>query len=307
MQYPATAIRIGVASDLSVRTVNTAFVTFYNVTTALQIEIAGNGPGVDIGYCFWVWFEFCCFGGNVGEPIDSDKRAGIMIDGGPGGISPGLITVKDCSFNGGNIRYHCRSNYTHLQLENLVFEGDFVNPMSIPIHIDGVTAYHRSTIRNIEVADAPGTECGIKIEPATAPAEAVSIDGVSLGVIGPATVLTRYIANYQSVTKSPEGERQVGFWQGRVAGQHDSARRGFSPSVARFANLAPQDVTTWAAKIGSATVTTGKTAPDGTTNAAELSHASAAANKQIYRVNIGTPSVGEWIIAGGWVRGGKYH
>ncbi|MEP7337068.1 MAG: glycosyl hydrolase family 28-related protein [Acidobacteriota bacterium] len=82
----------------------------------------------------------------------------------------------------------------------------------------------------------------------------------------------------------------------------DSKRTGFAPSVVRFTNLAPQDVTTWASLSGAANVTTGVSAPDGTTDAAKLSIVSPTTGyKRLYGTTRSV-SVDDRIIAGVWVK-----
>jgi hypothetical protein len=104
-------------------------------------------------------------------------------------------------------------------------------------------------------------------------------------------------------THSANGQRQVGFWSrlGKVAGSHDAARRNFGPVAAQYTNLADQDTANWGSKTGTATVTTGKAAPDGTTGAAELSSASGDRFRAVASSSQ-TCVVGDWIVAGVWVR-----
>lgn len=83
----------------------------------------------------------------------------------------------------------------------------------------------------------------------------------------------------------------------------DSKRTGFAPTAVRFANLAAQDVTTWGALSGNATVTTGVTAPDGTTGAATLSITSPPEGYRRVYNSARTITEGDWIVAGVWVKG----
>lgn len=79
-------------------------------------------------------------------------------------------------------------------------------------------------------------------------------------------------------------------------------RTGFAPSLVRYANLAPQDVTEWSAAAGTATITTGISAPDSTTDAASLSTVAPPTNyRRIYDTER-TIAVGDWLIAGVWVK-----
>lgn len=102
-------------------------------------------------------------------------------------------------------------------------------------------------------------------------------------------------------TGSSHRNGQIGFQGGRLLGRHDSARRMFGPTSVLYANLAPQDTSTWSAKVGSATVTTGKLAPNGTTQAAELSSTTGLQERQVYRANTSLV-VGDYVMAGVWAR-----
>lgn len=82
----------------------------------------------------------------------------------------------------------------------------------------------------------------------------------------------------------------------------DSKRTGFAPAVTRYENLAPQDVTTWSALTGQATVTTGTTAPDGTTGAATLSITSPPDGYRRLYSTTRTISAGDYIVAGVWIK-----
>jgi hypothetical protein len=86
-----------------------------------------------------------------------------------------------------------------------------------------------------------------------------------------------------------------GAWSGRGA--------VMGPSIIPYASLATnQDATTWGAATGSATVTTGVTAPDGSTTAGKLTTASGTQSRRVMSVASSSLAVGDWIIAGVWMR-----
>lgn len=95
------------------------------------------------------------------------------------------------------------------------------------------------------------------------------------------------------------------FNQGQAAFRPESltpARIGFSPVSVRFANLAPQDAATWGSAAGTATVSTGISAPDSTTDAATLAcPIDDRAYRRIYATER-TVSVGDWLICGVYVK-----
>lgn len=82
----------------------------------------------------------------------------------------------------------------------------------------------------------------------------------------------------------------------------DSYRAGFTPTAVRFPNLAPQDATTWATLPGLAAVAPGVGAPDGTNGAAKLSTSFPTEAGKCIHSSTRTITVGDWIIAGIWVK-----
>lgn len=85
-------------------------------------------------------------------------------------------------------------------------------------------------------------------------------------------------------------------------GQRDAREIGFAPAAIRFPNLAPQDTGSWGSLSGSATVTMGQAAPDGTSGAARLSTTtSQTAYRRIVASNRNF-SVGDWLVFGVWVK-----
>jgi hypothetical protein len=117
------------------------------------------------------------------------------------------------------------------------------SPAGPLIHIIG--AYNGSAlIENIGAGDI-STEADVKVDGGEQVAGAVVCINVAT-VKGPATILNiPATARWQNIPWTLTSQRQVGFWQGRVSAQHDSARRSFSPVAARFRNLVNPDPSTW--------------------------------------------------------------
>jgi hypothetical protein len=304
IRYPAVGIRMGINPDQTNRGLNTAGIYMDNIHVSLN-QIAGNGPAIDLGYTFWWTLKNSVIGANAAEAINTDKRACILSKGAPGGSGGGLYVIDNCVFNQGNFRYYCGTQSWGFVVRDLTVEGNGVDPVPTSIHILEAQGYGTALIDMVEVADqGPGTGATVKVEQASGGADmspdCVWAHRVNLGVEGPATVLTSTNTVY---TKTLAGSRQVGTLSGRITGQHDAARRVFAPGAVKAANLAPQDVTTWAAKSGegTVTVTTGKRAPDGSMNAAELSTGSGNSSKEIYRA-AATFAAGDWLIGGVWLR-----
>ena len=159
------------------------------------------------------------------------------------------------------------------------------------------------------LADYNDSVPAVQVDGGGAP-DAVSViqaAGQYQNVKGPALVLGQYGANEAGASISPYRQNQAGFWSGnnaqitsRVIGQVDAARRTFGPTAVRFTNLAITNPATWSGGYGSPTVTSGITAPDGTTGAGRVS-AAGGAGTAFYRATR-TWAAGDYVICGVWAR-----
>jgi hypothetical protein len=266
----------------------------------------------------------------------SDNRACIMAR------TPSVIQISNCVFKNGNFKYYGgiydptnrgpNKWDTHpfaLDVRNCFFEGSFIvtgagGVSSIGPLVHLIAASQGSAfIENVGTGDLDAkTIGGVKIEGS----EKVAGDVVCINVatvVGPATILgTPLTDRWQNITSTLARQRQVGFWQGRISAQHDSARRAFSPVAARFKNLVKQDPSTWTvdSSHGGPSIQTGVIAPDGTFGAFRLSPTLSNGTTELpipeqivvllYYVNdtqsTNTPKItinkGDVIAAGVWVR-----
>jgi hypothetical protein len=181
--------------------------------------------------------------------VYSDNRAGILAK------TPSLISVSDCFFKCGNFKYYDRGHAFGFDIRDCIFEGNWItNPLDpdgphIPspagplVHIIGANN-GSAFIENIGAGDI-STEADVKVDGSEQVAGAVVCINVAT-VKGPATILNiPATARWQNIPWTLARQRQVGFWQGRVSAQHDSARRSFSPVAARFKNMINPDPSTW--------------------------------------------------------------
>lgn len=303
--YVSVGLRAGVGSDGD-RSVNTSMVQCLNLNFA-SYNVGGfkSSPGnmVDIGYLFWGWFEKCAFLSYAPASRDSDERAAVLIKPDPAAEGSGLLYFRDIISAAGGVKFYNGSTSWHLDVENWLHESDFASGEPSTVNLVDVNGFGFAKLVDVARADF---DSGIS-DPYTikisknARANAILVAGGDGTVSGPHTFLHGYNARTDLAL-----QRAVGFSNGtgavgaRLVAQHDAAVRQFGPVATRFPNLAAQDVSTWSGKIGSATVTTGQTAPDGTTNAAKLS-AGSLDYRQIYRVSR-TLAVGDWVIGGVWVK-----
>jgi hypothetical protein len=287
-----------------------AGLTFENVMAAPRSSPT-TGPAVDVtGGSFWIWFRDCVFDGNYLAPSISDNRHAAMLFDGTGNLGQGLIYIEDTNLNGGGIKYIPGSSMGSMSVRNVVEEGDYKHSIPPAVWITPNTNGGSFTIEQVQTAD-----------PGESPPAAVRVDGGNPGdvvvssiaasngapnIIGPATVLSQstVVLNNQTVSVLRQGE--VGFANGHVLGQVDTARRNFPPSSVRFQNIAPQIAVTWKATqyCGKTSFsTTGIVAPDGTANAARAaSTCSSPINGIVFYQGNRTVKPGDYLIAGVWIR-----
>jgi len=102
---------------------------------------------------------------------------------------------------------------------------------------------------------------------------------------------------------SPQAQGQKGSIFAKTLDQVDTARRQFV-GLARFQNLATQLPSAWVA-TDTGSVTTGQTAPDGTTNAGLVAHGSSTSQfvgMECGPAGDGTYNAGDYLYFGVWVR-----
>jgi hypothetical protein len=248
------------------------------------------GPCVHSEKGLKVRFENCVFSTTHQEQLSednpdlvdryrgySDNRACILAR------TPSIISIFDCVFKNGNFKYYGGTYVANnrwnahtfaFDIRDCIFEGSFlsgggVSPMGALVHL--IQAYDGAAlIENVGAGDVSAV-ADVKIEGSEQVAGAVVCINVAL-VIGPATILNiPSTQRWQNIPWTLARERQVGFWQGRVSAQHDSARRAFSPVAARFKNLVNQDASTWPTNVNDPEMMTSLPAPDGTLGAIRLS------------------------------------
>lgn len=100
---------------------------------------------------------------------------------------------------------------------------------------------------------------------------------------------------------SPQAQNQKGSVFAKTLDQGDWARRMFGLTLARYTNLADQNPGNWTTH-GSGAVTSGKTAPDGTTNAAEVTGSDPLSDIAIAGPGTLTFHAGDYLYFGVWMK-----
>ena len=267
-----------------------ATVRFFNVHGGAT-NTAGSGPGWDItGQSFWIWMEHCGFqGSDEVNPPTGDLAPAVLLDGRTN-AGVGLITILNSNTANGAIKFYSGGNGGSVTVKTLTSEG-LRSPASVWFASNRSIAI-QGLVENITTADAASGTVDVENDNTLRPPADVLVIRVS-SVKGMAEIY-----GVDSATDNPLNQQQEGVINGRLLGQNDSARRGFGPVSVRFTNLA-------AVPIGGKGVTTGVTAPDGTsrndaTGAITFAPAGSA-GLTMYSVTQ-TPHVGDWFVASSWIR-----
>jgi hypothetical protein len=284
---------------------------------------AGCGPGVDIGSnSFFLKFYDCTFNGNANASggVLADPYQAFVINPGAG-TGSGLIWLQNSNVNVGAIEMKAGGNGGGIYVDGLETEGNLEAAVWIP----GTSATVYGRVRNVELADCPGTggaHCyGVRVDNTAAGAaqnDAVIVENIAGALSGPMYCLAGcnpqgYIT--QVISNLRQG--QAGLFTGGniitqgsapahlIGAQVDNAREQFSPSAARFAQIPFAGITqvpsTWATVTGTGSVTA-VAAPDGTTMAGRLTWASGSVFQVATCCANHTPAVGDWYIMGVWAR-----
>lgn len=265
-------------------------------------QASTSGPGVLIGdNTFWVFFNRPFFQGNSADASSStvDAAYGLVID--PVGGS-GLIFINHAIASGGGIRaYQGNSAGTGLYIDGYQTENALQAMVDFPS--GGVTL---ARIKDLEIADCGTFACnGVEVDGGnTAVQNNIVVENIFAPLVGPMQVVGGGLpfsgpASYASL---PEVTGQYGDFAGHLNGvQVDAARRDFGPAAAYSNNLV--NFNKFTAFCSSCTQTTGITAPDGTTDAFEMS--TTAGGQQVvsfYQADAQSVSVGDYYIYGVWAK-----
>lgn len=243
-----------------------------------------------------------------GGYASSDRSAAVLLDGGAGGVSGGssLTYMRDLFLESGGIKLYADSQGGGINIENAYQEAGFT-PL---VWVANCNGYMWVEARNLQISDQILGVAGLRSD--CGPRWASRIMAIDIqqggrqgfgGVDGPATVFN----SFPTVSKNTSlRSGQFGVVGDRLVGQTDAARRGFSPSAARFTNIASQIPSQWkvSQSCGTSTLTPGIAAPDGTENAAQATNSGGkCTNTLTYYTNYSHPlAPGDIVIGGAWVR-----
>jgi hypothetical protein len=245
-----------------------------------------------------------------------DKVFGMTVNPDPvaGGQGSGLIEIN--RWTGTGIKFYGGVNGGSIRVVDLTVEAPFiVNPPGVWISGAAAGAF----VSHVELADVTGNTASLVVDSAVNPrnvfaeflagAAPGNIDGkVYFGGFQYGGVLSSSTGGMSSALATPTRAGAFGIIDGHVYAQHDGGRRLFSPSAVRYANLAKFSPANWFfIDTGGPThvLTTGISAPDGTTGASQVSIATGGQSAFAYHATQTlsvTIAVGQWFIGGAWVQ-----
>lgn len=292
----AIGLRLGIDSNgLRTGDVGAALLTFINCNWAINATSTTLGPPVDIGSnVFEVLFRDGMISANGTGTAGADSNQSVVVNPSTGAGS-GTMTFEHVGLVNGSIKiYPGSSGGGTFTFRDIVTEAISQGHGAIWLTSTSSTTAP-NVIDNVFAADGTGAACEID---GNGPSDAVVVLGVNQSCTnGPSTQLGLYEAGAAVLTTIPSKQHISGVLLGHLYGQQDSSRRQFSPTAVRYSNLALTNPASW---TGTGTITTGITAPDGTTGAATISGA-LAVNGKFYDQTV-TYAVGDYIIVGAWAR-----
>ena len=258
-----------------------------------QVTWAQNGPDATSGNGY----------------VISDQSFGLSINPGATGGGSGLIFVENTNVNTGGVRFTPGVNGGGIYVRNMDMEGNFSNPSTSGVLITSVNAAVIAKIDGIEMSDVGGfgNVPAVRVDNSTLSdcVRVSRVQGGTINVQGAAIVDGQYYNNFRNLTAGPLQQIQPGIAGNRFFGQVDAHRRSFAPSAVRFTNLAATFPASWTINLPGntgVTITTGVTAPDGTSGAGTASQSGGVANNLIFYTGSRSVSVGDYLIAGAWVK-----
>jgi hypothetical protein len=279
--------------------------TVSNVASATAVDaVIGSNPGASSGGTMrhgWSYYR-AAIGHDVNDVF-------------PGGTNSGLWEIVNCNFNGGAVHYSpgVGTSSGNVFMRNITLEGGFTTADPPVFHLKrpggpgrgALFALYGIQLENLGVADSL-TPVGVVNDYLDQRHD--SIIGINVGLTsGPMTTFGSGVQNQDvaGVANVESRFNKTGFNNYEFLGTGMDSRRAFSPTSARFANFVSQNPSDWGGGSGDLVVTTGKKAPNGTTNAAEFANTAPGVGAQHKILGSGSSddiSVGAWFVAGAWRR-----
>src|ERR1019366_5200010 len=225
----------------------------------------------------------------------------IAMNPGTGSGGEALFLSDSVLNSGGGVWFTAGvGGAAELHMTDVVVEGYLVSPPAVL-----VTSQNGATkidVNHMTFADYRNAGISVELDNGCYP-DQVKLHEIDAPVNGCATIDGVWQESLASVTATPLVQGQKGTIGGMVYGQTDAAAWQFSPSTVRYANIATQYApSAWTYAVGAGTITTGISAPDGTTGAGSATSTSGQSFVLFYGLGNASISVGDIYIYGAWVQ-----
>jgi hypothetical protein len=206
-----------------------------------------GGPGCDIGYVIWIFFNQCVSNVNREQDRLSDRRAAWLVKPGDGTSQLYWNQVRSAQ---GGIKYYNGASTWSFAAEDLLMEGDG-NPLPPAVWLIGINTFGQGYIRSCFGADGPGGSADIVIDspgPHFDPGQLI-IENQPSPPQGSASTSLNYApctisgidaSNTVPIVSSAAARFQQGYWAGKLWADSDIARNSSPVITNRVNNLVPQ-------------------------------------------------------------------
>jgi hypothetical protein len=286
-----------------------ALVTMENV--GVQAAPVATSVPLVVDAFFWVWVKDCSFLGYYSNPSTHSYPASIRLTTSNSSYSAtGLVYVSDTVLAGYGVKVDSQvvvSRQGNLFLTNTLLEssvGSFLDLDATNGVISPITMDH------CEMADTiiPAPLIGISGTGEVRNVLLRATEAASNPLVTPGKTIRNFVVegsrttDYTTGWSTGQGQRDYALTkQGTVEARILDQGSRMSPALQPYQALnVTQDVTAWSGLAGSAAVTTGVLAPDGSTTAATLSSASGQQQRRVSSVTLTDVSVGDWFLFGFW-------
>jgi hypothetical protein len=275
---------------------------FFDNVSGQSSGASGQGPSWDItGWSFGVYFTRCAgVGSQSVNGTSANIAAAFLFDSSADveGAGVYLITMRDTStLYGPIIVDNDPYGINSIELEGVWSENQLGSSGAVWFTGDGAEL---ATVSYVGVYDNSGAVYAVENDTASSYISVRDLqDQYTKGVMqlsnaGPpfATVESPLRAGQSGVLGGYNGLIPTA----KLVGNTDAARRLFGPAAVRFTNLA-----TLPSSVSGGTITTGVTAPDGTTGAITIS-STGTASAVLASQSLASATVNSWYISGAWIR-----
>jgi hypothetical protein len=285
------------------------WVSSHFTNDAFTVSSTGNnGPTFKVGQnSFQNYMDHTTLATDCNQNPGTDAGANLVINAGSGNTASfGWSFTDNWWYCGGGIKYYAPNTFYTIRVRNLDIEASNTNVepavwFALSSGVGGPCL--DCEIEGIELQDYFGSRAVPAVQndnPGPFNLIVMGVAGYKVNCVG-SMICEASDSGNTGITEGPQQQGQAGFFNGHVVGATDITSRDFSSTAVRFNNLAITDMSS-VTNSGSTTFTTGITAPDGTSGAAQFASTSGTQYAYTFPLTSETLSVGEFLIAKVWIR-----